>query len=359
MVPDGLRHAIRLQDLPRANPALDRVVARIKEVPEDFEVEEIPAYPPAGTGDHLFVRVQKRDMAGRDLILLMAEAAGVPPTEVGAAGMKDRRAVTRQWLSIPASGEANLLHATLPDGVRILETARNDHKLRLGHLRGNRFRIVLRGVPADRLEALRQTAAIVSKDGFLNLFGEQRFGRDGRNLDTAFWLLGEGRRARLGGFQKRMAISALQAALFNRYLEVRHGRGLGHQVLAGDVMAKAETGGLFVAADVAVEQARLDQGETRITGPIYGHKMKSPDAEALALEAEVLQEAGLTLGAFKAFSHLGEGTRRALYVRPPDLTIDPHPDGVLLACTLPKGTYATVLIREFVQDIAIEELVDV
>jgi len=358
MVPQSLIQAIRQQDLPLTGVNRPHVAATIKSIPEDFEVEEVEAYPASGAGDHTFLWVEKRDVAGRDLILTIADAAGVPPADVGSAGLKDRRAVTRQWISIPSIGESRLQEATLPESIKILKMMRHSTKLRLGHLHGNHFRIVLRGASPQMLNDLRETAKLVSEQGFPNLFGEQRFGRDGRNLDTVFRLLEEGRRFRLGGFERRMAISALQSALFNRYVTVRIQRGLGGRVLLGDVMAKAETGGLFVVEDPVVEQARLDAGETRITGPIYGHKMKAPTGDAAKLEAEVLEEAGLSLASFKPFAHLAEGTRRAMFVRPRDLDISEHPDGLVLTCTLPKGTYVTVLLREFVQDAEVEEQVD-
>lgn len=350
---EDLMHAADLDALPRACPDRPRVAARIKVEPEDFEVEEIPAYPTSGHGDHLFLWIEKRDHSGGDLLRRVANALGLAPQDVGSAGTKDRRAVTRQWLSVPADRESRVGHLAGVEGIRVLETARHDNKLRTGHLAGNRFRILLRDAPVDRLDDLAATARRVSENGFFNLFGAQRFGRRMDTLRTGLSLMApeEGaRRPRLGRFEYRMVVSSIQSALFNRYVAERVARDLDRTVLLGDIMGKTATGGLFRVEDVAAEQARLDAGETRITGPIYGHRMMAALEDAGRLEAEVLDGAGLTLEAFKVFGALAEGTRRPLRVRPDDLRVEAHPDGLLLAFSLPKGCYASVLLREFVSD---------
>src|SRR5882724_6046731 len=129
-------------------PDLPGVGGRIKAAPEDFEVEEIPAYEPSGQGDHLFLWVEKRDVGAEYFTRQVAKRLDLPPGEVGAAGLKDRRAVTRQWVSVPATAESRLT-ALDGDGITLLRTSRHANKLRPGHLRGNRFRVLIRDVAAD------------------------------------------------------------------------------------------------------------------------------------------------------------------------------------------------------------------
>ena len=117
---------------------------------EDFRVDEIPAYPPCGEGDHLFVRFEKSDLGTPEAVRRLARALEVDPSQSGYAGLKDRRAVTRQWASFLFGDAAKLRDARIA-GVRVLETARHRHKIRTGHLRGNRFDILLRGAPADHV----------------------------------------------------------------------------------------------------------------------------------------------------------------------------------------------------------------
>lgn len=346
--------ATDLDLLPLAFPDRPRVAARLKATPEDFQVDEIPAYTPVGTGGHLFLWVEKRDVSGGDLLKRVAAALGIAPQDVGAAGTKDRRAVTRQWLSVPEECEDRLQWIQEFQDIRVLKVVRHGNKLRTGHLWGNRFRILLRDADPASLSDLEETARLVTERGFPNFFGTQRFGwskdtlRIGlARLDPSTAEPGAPMDRRLGHFEKRMTISAVQSALFNRCLTLRMERGLSTTVLAGDVLQKTATGGLFTSSDPGVDQARLDAGEVRLTGPVWGHKMMSARDDAEAIERLVMDEAGLTPASFKLFARMAEGTRRALFVRPAQLHVEPERDGIALSFGLPKGCYATVLMREF------------
>src|SRR6187399_3381665 len=69
--------------------------------PDRFVVEEIPAYTPSGEGTHTFLWLEKHGLTTFDAINLIARAFGVAARDVGYAGMKDKQATTRQWLSVP------------------------------------------------------------------------------------------------------------------------------------------------------------------------------------------------------------------------------------------------------------------
>ncbi|HZT79541.1 MAG TPA: tRNA pseudouridine(13) synthase TruD, partial [Gemmataceae bacterium] len=128
---------------PLLTAKLPGIGGRIKVQPEDFEVEEIPAYEPSGQGDHLYLWVEKRDMGAEYFARQVARRLDVPAGEVGTAGLKDRRAVTRQMVSVPARAEPNLAQLD-GEGIRVLRVSRHGNKLRPGHLRGNRFRVLVR-----------------------------------------------------------------------------------------------------------------------------------------------------------------------------------------------------------------------
>ena len=108
---------------------------------EDFVVDEEPAYLPSGTGDHVFVRIEKRGLATPVAVTQLARALGVKDRDIGVAGMKDRHAVTTQWLSLPPPVTPEAALAVIAEGLRVLEARRHGHKLRTGHVRGNRFRL--------------------------------------------------------------------------------------------------------------------------------------------------------------------------------------------------------------------------
>jgi len=353
MSTDYLKAAVRPDSLPLAFSGRRRANAVIKDRPEDFVVEEVNAFEPSGTGKHLLLWIEKRDCSGGYLLEQLAGALGIRTADIGYAGTKDRVAISRQWLSVPESCEDAVRAGPDMDCIAILRFTRNERKLRLGHLSGNRFSILLRGADRKLAEELAETGRLLESEGFPNFYGIQRFGRAGESLDQGLSLLadkgrtGPGRRGPTR-FQRRMLVSAVQSALFNRYLLHRIEEGLDSKVLAGDVMKKSETGGMFTVERVSEEQARLDAGETLVTGPMFGHKMRAATDESAVLEQSILEGAGITADSFLAFGKLARGTRRPLFVRPTDFNVETDADGIVLTFFLPKGSYASVMLREFV-----------
>jgi tRNA pseudouridine13 synthase len=329
----------------------------VKASPEDFRVDEIPAYLPAGTGPHLWLRVEKRDRTTRDVVRALSRALCVPERDVGYAGLKDRAAVTTQWLSFPLARDPDPA-GLAGDGYRVLEASRHGNKLRTGHLRGNRFAIAVRG--GDPIRA-RACAAALQERGLANLFGFQRFGAMGQNADIGRALLqgrldaAEVRRAARDRFLRRLVISAWQARLFNRWLSERLAEGLFATALRGDVMKKLATGGLFTCEDPEADTARVAAFEISAAGPMFGHKMRPATGDALAREERLLAEDGVTAADLARGGGESEGTRRAGRI-PLALGLEPIDDGYLVEFELPKGSYATVVLRELVKgEIALAE----
>jgi tRNA pseudouridine13 synthase len=342
-----------LRPLPLLTADLPGTGGRIKAVPEDFEVEEIPAYEPSGAGDFLYLWIEKRDMGAEYFARQVARRLGIPPGEVGTAGMKDRRAVTRQMVSVPASC-ADRVEALNGGGLRVLSISRHGNKLKPGHLHGNRFRILIRDADPAAAQRLEPILHRLRDEGLPNFYGPQRFGRDGETVLLGLSLLrGEpppvvgGRKPNLRSpFLRKLALSAAQSALFNHYLARRLADGLIRRVLPGDVMAKWPFGGLFVAEDVPREQERFDRRETVPAGPMFGRKTFAAAGEAAAREEAALADAGLTRASFHGFGKLMQGTRRHNLVYPDGLDAAVEAEGVQLTFTLPAGSYATVLLRE-------------
>ena len=323
----------------------------LKSDPEDFIVEEIPAYLPAGSGEHLYLWIEKRDLSADLMLDRLAKGLGVSRNDIGAAGIKDRRAVTRQWLSVPARCEPALAGLEI-EGFRILDRARHGNKLRTGHLKGNRFEIRLRDVVESAAGAADRIADLLRESGVPNLYGDQRFGLDNQTLELGLALLRGEKAARSIPFARRkfllrLALSSVQSALFNDLLAARLADGTLNKVQFGDVLQVVASGGCFVAEDAAVEQARCDAGETVITGPMFGPRMKLPTGEAAALEGRILEEWRLKPEMFERFPDLTSGTRRPLLVSAGNLEARVVAGSLELRFDLPSGAYATSVTREF------------
>jgi tRNA pseudouridine13 synthase len=335
--------------LPYLTEGIAPIPGRFATFLEDFEVEEVPAYEPSGEGEHVFVFLEKRDLTTPEAVARVCRAIGADRRTVGWAGMKDRKGVTRQWISVWGVTPEAVLACQL-DGIRLLRAARHNHKLRTGHLRGNRFVLRLREVATDRMDDLAQVLRKTERRGFPNYFGMQRFGRDGDNADRGLkWLLGHAPPPR-GRFDRKLLVSSVQSALFNISVAERvHEGTLGH-VFEGDVMQRHDTGGLFVADDAPEAQARADLWEISPTGPMFGTEMRWPENVARLREEALLASSGLTPSHLAGFKRYGPGTRRMVRARPADLHVQRIADDVVeLKFALPPGSYATMLVREILK----------
>ena len=317
--------------------------ARIKVSPEDFVVDEIDAYPATGDGPHTLIRIRKRGLTTDAALARIAEALGVDRRACGHAGLKDKEAVTTQRLSLPEVAPERALSLRWDD-LEVLEAARHRNKLKPGHLRGNRFDLVLREV--SDVPTVIAALERIGREGFPNAFGPQRFGRDGDNAERALaFVRGENRGPR-DPRERRFIFSALQSRWFNRLLERRVTDGSYRVPLAGDLLKKHESGGMFLCEDLETDRARAERGEVSPTGPMFGIDMARPGPEVLAFELKVLAEDGLTLDRLAAHRALGEGTRRVLRILPADLAAVAHgdPAAIRVTMTLPKGAYATTAL---------------
>ena len=163
------------------------------------------------------------------------------------------------------------------------------------------------------------------------------------------------RRAARDRFLRRLSLSAYQALLFNRWLAARLADGLFVAALRGDVMKKLDSGGLFDCEDPAVDGPRVVAFEISPAGPMFGHRLRAAGHEALAREESLLAAEGIALPDFARGGGEAEGTRRAARLRT-EVTIEDEPDGYRARFELPKGSYATVVLRELVKgDAAVPE----
>lgn len=330
---------------------------RLKQRPEDFVVEEIPAYAPSGAGEHVFVRFTKRDATTLDAVRAFARALDCDPREVGFAGMKDKRAVATQTISLhtprgvdPKAVAARALSLAV-DGIVVHEAAPHGNKLKPGHLEGNRFEITVRDVARDRIAEVTAALDRVARVGVPNAFGSQRFGVEGDNARRALaWLRGEEKGPR-DPRVRRFLWSSLQSAVFNDVLDSRVRDSTWATPVEGDLLKLRTSGGLFVCTAVQTDGERAARGEVSPTGPIIGARMRWPDGASGELERRIAAERlgdGFNLASTRP---LGEGSRRALRLWVQDMrweVVDDNPGhraaSVRVYFVLPKGGYATTVL---------------
>ncbi|MGC8968882.1 MAG: tRNA pseudouridine(13) synthase TruD [Thermus sp.] len=318
---------------------LPGVSGEIRVEREDFQVEEVPAYLPTGEGEHLYLFLEKEGLTTREVVEFLRDAVGVPEKEIGVAGLKDKHARTRQWFSIPRKYEDALCLLENLQGVRLLEASLHPHKLRTGHLKGNRFRVLIRR-PKGGLPEAEAVLKRLAEKGVPNYYGPQRFGLGGLNPVRGYRLVKEGK-GRGSPWLKRFLIGSLQSLLFNDWVALRLERGLFDRVIPGDWAKKHATGGEFLVEDPG-EAERALRLEISATGPLFGKKYPEAQGEARTMEDEVLARYGLKREEFRA----RRGARRPIRVPLSEWQVEEGPEGLWLSFFLPKGSYATSLLRE-------------
>lgn len=347
--------------LPRVCDDLPRCGGRYKTHPEDFQVDELAPTAWAGRGDYLYLRIEARQLAAPTMRQLLQHILDVPFPAIRLAGRKDKRAVTRQWVSIEGGDEAwvpKIEAYPLREGqaLRVLDVTRHTVPMSFGVHGGNRFRIVLRGYDPLHFDTTWENAQRIAErlqhTGVPNFYGEQRLYDDNAEL---------GREILLDMFEKvpssiaRFHISSYQSQLFNNVLAHRMNQGLWRTVLEGDWMREntVHQRPTFVpcdAAHLAHWQREYDSFRYAVTGPMFGPGMLQSSGIPGLWEALALQQEGLRLDEFYNEEFLyPRGLRRSIRLPVQDfrLTAGDQRTTLHLDFVLSPGGYATIVLREF------------
>ena len=341
-------------EIPHLTADVPGVGGAIRERVEDFVVEEEPAYEPTGEGEHTYVRIEKRSISTFDVINAMASALDIDRQAISSAGLKDTHAVARQTLSLHFA-DPDAVRDLAIENVKVLWVSKHRNKLRPGHLRGNHFTIRIRDVDPEAPTRAQSILETLAARGVPNAYGPQRFGNRGDNHVIGLHLLRRDREAlHARGIHhpskrmRRFYVNALQSALFNQVLNWRIREGTMDAVILGDIAKKEDTGGIFTVEDVAAERPRVTAWEISPTGPMFGYKLMEAEAEAGAIEDEILEAVGLTLEDFR--SARARGLRRPLRYNPEGLSWEMEDARTLVVHFFaPKGSYATMLLDELMK----------
>jgi tRNA pseudouridine13 synthase len=308
--------------------------------PDDFIVEEDLGFAPAGTGQHVLLKVRKRDANTQWVARELARVCRCRPMDVGFAGLKDRRAVAVQWFTVPKSAQSLEAWTTVqtPE-FEVLEAHAHTRKLPRGALAGNGFVIRVRDVTvsdqqlADRIE-------LIARLGVPNYFGPQRFGRQSSNLARIPAGLNALRMPERG-----FVLSAARSLIFNAVLAERVRDGSWNRLEAGDVANLDGRGSVFAVDTVdATLTERCLQLDIHPTGPMWGRGSPTSHGRVLELESRVGMEFPEPAALVEAAAMDQE--RRSLRLTVRNLEWSREPDAVVLRFRLTRGSFATTVLRE-------------
>lgn len=308
----------------------------LRHSPEDFQVSESTGIELVDCGEHVWIRVRKRDQNTRWVAQRLAEFAHIPYRQVSYAGLKDRHAVAEQTFSLHLPGKP------MPDwdrleipGVEVLESAWHNRKLRQGQLSLNHFRIVVRHCqrldPADVDERVQR----IREQGVPNYFGAQRFGIRAGNLDK---VLEQPDLRRLPRAQRSFSLSALRAALYNGYLSRRVRDRSWCEPLEGEALMSDRPRGSAEADCSVFRPERLP------TGLLWGRGCRGSTGAALQTEQLWYQSFPVLTGILERAGV--RCSRRVLRARVGELSASCTAGTLEVAMTLGPGVFATSVLRE-------------
>ena len=335
-----------------------------KQSVRDFVVEEIPLYPFTGNGEHLVLHVRKKNLSTWELCTLVAKHLTIKTREIGYAGLKDKNAMTKQYISLPKKFERALESFDHPD-VKFLSRTYHKNKIHMGHLKGNRFFIRLKKVDPVAAQKIGEALETIGRYGMPNYFGYQRFGIDGENYKKGEAILRnrlKERNVRLKNFY----VNAYQSHMFNLWLS----RRLEISTMVGSFKSAELSPLLNLPENVIAKMQAQPQPFKLIEGDLLMHyphgrpfEFDGSDEEAERFLERDAVPTGLLIGSrarratglagtiekqfdesFKAI----DGLRRYAWVFPEAMEGEYKEAEAWyeMHFTLPRGSYATVLIEE-------------
>lgn len=325
---------------------------KLKVKPEHFQVNENLGFDFTGSGEHLMVRVRKTGENTSFVANELAKACGVKSKDVSWAGLKDRHAVTEQWLSVHLpKGETPDFTAFLSQypSIEIIATDRHNKKLRPGDLVGNQFVVTITEV-SDVADVVARLES-VANTGVPNYFGSQRFGNQGNNLTEARRWGRENVRTRNQN-KRSLYLSAARSWIFNTIVSERIEKDLFAQALAGDVLMTNGDQVIATAANIDSINGEIASGQTSLTAALAGDNALPTQQQALELEQPHL-DAEPDLMALIRGNRMRHD-RREIALVPQDLTWQVDGDQITLTFSLDAGCFATAIIRELIEEIEVE-----
>ena len=325
-----------------------KVTGSIKLKNTDFKVDEGLGFEPEGTGEHLFLQVEKTGLSTHELIDKIAIDFELKARDIGYSGLKDKHAITRQWISLRLPGKSGYIDCSDSEDYRVIKQGWHNRKLKPGTHRKNHFDVTLRNLSAFPSETQNQLELIATR-GMANYFGQQRFGQQQDNVDRAMSAFSNARKARrLSRTKRSLYLSALRSHLFNQILSHRIECGYWDKPIEGDVFMLSGSQSIFHEPLNQSLLDRFEQQDISSTASLYGSGNQMLQGRALAVEDEVLTK-------FKSIrdcllqqdSHLAMRSTRVV-VENLKFDYSDTEQTLTIKATLPRGSYFTTLLNHFV-----------
>lgn len=319
--------------------------AKMRVEPADFVVEEIPSFDAGGEGEHLMLTIRKQRVTTQQVVSTLAKWARIAPMGVGYAGIKDKHGITTQRFTVhlpkKVAPDTNELNS---DNIEVVDAVWHSRKLPRGVIIGNAFVITLREVEGDK-EAIEERLEDIQRNGFPNVFGEQRFGR-GDNVALALQMF---RGKRVDRNLRSILLSAARSEIFNRIVQARTARGLYGTIQDGDVLMLEGTKSIFGPITVDDELTkRFEELDVVPTAPLWGEGELRSACEIKHLEeSTVNDDAELTELAKGLIKARMKQERRAITAKANNLKWTWLDDTTLrLHFDLVPGAYATAMLSQ-------------
>lgn len=337
-----------------------------KQSKDDFVVTELPLYDFSGEGEHLILKIRKKDLATWDAIEILAQYLNCSTREFGYAGLKDKNAMTVQSISIHRKFE-EALNNFEHENIKILEKTYHNNKIKVGHLKGNKFFIRLKRVGLVEKRKIEEAISSIANYGIPNYFGFQRFGIEGDNYKKGKDII-DGKLKERNRNLKQMYINAYQSFLFNKWLSkrieisklvdafepkeiyeklnlpldvVKRMKKQKHpfKLITGDLLSHYPYGKIFNIEDLETESDKFLSRDRVPTGLLCGSRVKKSIDLAYEIEKE-----------FDEKVQQEDGARRFAWIFPEDLESNykEEKNWMEIQFYLPKGSYATEVIAEII-----------
>lgn len=389
----------------------DKIQGEIREEFSDFLVEEVPKFVPNGSGENIWLFIEKKKISTLDIAMQIARNLKISQKRIGFAGMKDTNAVAKQWFSVTNYPKSKLEELTLYNAA-IKKIVPHTKKLRLGQLLGNKFEIIIRTDEKD-ITSVWDILRELERKGVANYFGWQRFGYkrpnthlvgkalikndlkeavdtyvgkpyekesvgakiareeyDHGNIKKSLDLMPKNlsyERTMLKSLiknekkpdkyrkaidalpipLKKMFVGAYQSYLFNAIVSERIQFGI-NRYSDGDILINNDE---KITAKPENVQKEIDSFNLHPTAPLLGSKVPLASDKIGKIEIDVLKKEKVKLEDFecKLMPKLGSyGIRRAIRFKLSDISCESHQKGIKVSFFIPKGCYATAVLREII-----------